>query len=100
MVHFEIVRGLRAIGATAKLALFDQLCQTMTIFPVTAFPVTAEILDLAADLWATGKQLGKPRTDADVITAATALIHGRELVTGNLSHFDWISGLKVSSWRK
>ena len=67
---------------------------------MTIFPVTAEVLDRAADLWATGKQLGKSRTDADVIIAATALIHGRELVTGNVAHFDWISGLSVSSWRK
>jgi tRNA(fMet)-specific endonuclease VapC len=95
MVHFEIVRGLRAIQAAAKLAAFDQLCQTMTIYPVTA-----DVLDRAADLWATGKQLGKPRTDADVIIAATALVHGLELVTGNVDHFNWISGLTVSSWRK
>lgn len=95
MVQFEIVRGLRATNATAKLAAFDQLCKAMTIYPVTA-----EVLDRAADLWATGKQLGRPRTDADVIIAATALVHGRELVTGNVAHFAWISGLTVSSWRQ
>jgi len=95
MVHFEIVRGLRAIKATTKLSAFDQLCQSMTIYPVTA-----EILDLAADLWARGKQLGKPRTDADVIIAATALKQHRTSVTGNTAHFERINGLAVSSWRK
>lgn len=95
MVQFEIVRGLRAIQAVAKLAAFDQICRTMTIYPATA-----EVLDRAADLWATAKQLGKPRTDADVIIAATALVHDRALVTGNVSHFDWISGLTVATWRQ
>ncbi len=95
MVYFEIARGLRAINATTKLDAFDQLCQSMTIYPVSA-----EILDLAADLWAKGKQLGKPRTDADVIIAATALNQQRTLVTGNVSHFDWINGLTVASWHK
>ncbi|MEM9354154.1 MAG: hypothetical protein AAGA92_14185 [Planctomycetota bacterium] len=45
MVHFEIVRGLRSIGATTKLAAFDQLCQAMTVFPVAA-----DVLDQAAHL--------------------------------------------------
>lgn len=95
MVYFEIVRGLRAINATTKLAAFGQLCQSMTIYSVTA-----EVLDLAADLWAQGKQLGKSRTDADVIIAATALKQQRTLVTGNTAHFDWISGLRVANWHE
>ena len=78
-----------------KLAAFEQLCQAMTIYPVTA-----DILDRAADLWADGAAQGKPKMDADVIIAATALVHGRELVTGNVPHFDWINGLTVSSWRE
>ena len=93
--HFEVVRGFRWQKATTKLAAFEQLCQTMTIYPVTAY-----ILDRAADLWADGATQGKPKMDADIIIAATALVHQRELVTGNAAHFNWINGLAVASWRK
>lgn len=93
--QFEVVRGFRWKKATAKLATFEQLCNSMTIYPVTD-----DVLDRAADLWSDGATQGKPKMDADIIIAATALIHGRELVTGNLPHFNWISGLTVSSWRK
>lgn len=92
--RFEIVRGLRWRGAVHKLAAFEQISQAMTIYPVTA-----EILDRAAWLWADGAVQGKPKMDADVIIAATALVHGRDLVTGNVAHFQWISGLTASSWR-
>ena len=93
--RFEVVRGFRWKKAAAKLATFEQLCNSMTIYSVTD-----DVLDRAADLWADGATQGKPKMDADIIIAATALIHGRELVTGNLAHFDWISGLTVSTWRK
>lgn len=92
--QYEIVRGFRLRKATAKLAAFEQLCQAMTIYPVTA-----DVLDRAADLWADGATQGKPKMDADILIAATALVYGLELVTGNGTHFDWINGLTVSSWR-
>jgi predicted nucleic acid-binding protein len=37
--------------------------------------------------------------DADVMIAATALYHGRTLVTGNTVHFAWVPGLKILNWR-
>jgi len=42
---------------------------------------------------------GHPGRDADLIIAATALEHGRVLVTGNTLHFAWVPGLKLSNWR-
>ncbi|MDC0934812.1 type II toxin-antitoxin system VapC family toxin [Pirellulales bacterium] len=93
--QYEVMRGFRWRKATAKLAAFEQLCKAMTVHPVTA-----DVLDRAADLWADGATQGKPKMDADILIAATALIHGLELVTGNVSHFNWIDDLKVLSWRK
>jgi tRNA(fMet)-specific endonuclease VapC len=93
--QYEVVRGLRWRKATVKLAEFLRLCEAMTVYPITA-----DILDRAADLWAGGAALGKPKMDADLLIAATALVRGRELVTGNLTHFDWIEGLVVTNWRK
>jgi hypothetical protein len=41
-----------------------------------------------------------PHADADVLIAATALEHGRVLVTGNTAHFSWIPGLAIEDWRQ
>ena len=62
-------------------------------------PVLDEILELAADLWVTGRSQGLAPMDADVVIAATALHHGRTLVTGNTVHFAWVPGLKIVNWR-
>ena len=39
---------------------------------------------------------GRPLADADLQIAATALLHGLELVTGNVKHFARVPGLRVS----
>jgi len=57
--RFEVVRGFRWKKATAKLATFEQLSNSMTIYPVTN-----NVLDRAADLWADGATQGKPKMDA------------------------------------
>lgn len=54
---------------------------------------------MAADLWVTGRKSGLVPKDADLIIAATALGHGRTLVTGNTAHFSWIPGLTLQDWR-
>jgi predicted nucleic acid-binding protein len=42
---------------------------------------------------------GHAHRDADLIIAATAIEHGRTLVTGNTSHFQWVPGLQIDNWR-
>jgi len=58
------------------------------------------VVDRAADLWVVAHHGGLPATDADLLIAATALEHGRALVTGNTTHFSWIPGLTVEDWRQ
>lgn len=41
---------------------------------------------------------GHPLPDADLLIAATALMHVDHLITGNTSHFSRIHGLKVTNW--
>jgi predicted nucleic acid-binding protein len=38
--------------------------------------------------------------DPDLFIAATALHFRRVLVTGNIDHFSWISGLTIEDWRE
>ncbi len=93
--RYEVVRGLRRKRATAQLQRFETFCQHSQIFAVND-----EVLDRTADLWVTAYRGGHPRNDADLLVAATALEHGRVLVTGNAAHFAWIPGLTVEDWRQ
>jgi tRNA(fMet)-specific endonuclease VapC len=92
---YEIIRGLKANRAARQLAGFLKTVGTSDVFPVSL-----PILMRAAELWADGRKLGHPHDDADLIIAATALEHGRVLVTGNVGHFVWITGLTVEDWRQ
>src|SRR5437588_1622818 len=90
MTRYEIIRGYRDQNATTQLARFSVFCQHAIVFAVTD-----AIFDRAAELWVTGRQGGHPHNDADLIIAATALEHGRVLITGNTAHFAWIPGLRL-----
>ncbi|MBI3862270.1 MAG: type II toxin-antitoxin system VapC family toxin [Planctomycetia bacterium] len=94
ITRYELLRGLKEKNASSQLARFQAFCQQTTIFPVAD-----DILDRAVDLWVAGRTQGLAPKDADVIIAATALHHGRVLVTGNLAHFAWIPGLTINNWR-
>jgi tRNA(fMet)-specific endonuclease VapC len=95
MTRYEVARGLKARSAARQFQQFLAFCQHALILPVTD-----AILDRAADLWAAANLAGRPRNDADLIIAATALEHGMVLVTGNSPHFAWISGLTIQNWRQ
>ncbi len=73
----------------------DVFCQHSFIFPVTD-----AIFDRTADLWVTARNSGLVTRDADTIIAATALEHGRVLVTDNTRHFAWIPQLRLADWRQ
>jgi tRNA(fMet)-specific endonuclease VapC len=90
---FEITRGLLAKRAANALAAFAQLVDDSDVLPVSI-----PVLQRAAELWSEAYRIGRPRGDADIIIAATALESNRVLVTGNTSHFDWISGLTIADW--
>jgi tRNA(fMet)-specific endonuclease VapC len=94
LTRYETLRGLLDKKATAQLAKFAVFCQQSLVLPISD-----AILDRAADLWVTAGKKGSPRSDADLIIAATALEHGYVLATGNAAHFSWIPGLTLDDWR-
>jgi predicted nucleic acid-binding protein len=94
MTRYEVLRGLKEKQAVAQLANFQVFCQHTLVLRVTD-----SIFDQAADLWAHGRAQGLAPKDADLVIAATALYHGRALVTGNTPHFAWIPGLSLANWR-
>ncbi len=95
MTWYEVLRGLKAKQATRQLATFTTFCNHSIVYPLSD-----AILERASDLWLEGETGGHPHRDADLIIAATALEHGRVLVTGNTRDFVWIPGLTVEDWRQ
>lgn len=93
--RYEVIRGLKAKGATRQLAQFATFCAHSAILPVTD-----AIFDRAADLWGSARAAGRPQKDADLLIAATALEHGLTLATGNTADFSWIPGLAIEDWRQ
>jgi tRNA(fMet)-specific endonuclease VapC len=91
---YEITRGFLATRATSGLARFAQLVDESEVLPVSI-----PVLERAATLWSEAYRRGRPRGDADIIIAATALESNRVLVSGNTAHFTWIPGLTVMDWR-
>jgi tRNA(fMet)-specific endonuclease VapC len=92
--RYEARRGLMERGADKQLTRFNVFCTHTLVLPITDV-----LLDRAADLWVVARRKGLPARDADLIIAATALEHGRSLVTGNDTHFSWIPGLRLENWR-
>lgn len=94
MTRYEMLRGLRAKNAAKQLQRFATFCQNSVILQLSD-----AIFDRAADLWVTTHAVGRPKKDADLLIAATALEHGMNLATGNAADFSWITGLTLEDWR-
>lgn len=58
-----------------------------------------DVVNVAAEVYANLYREGQLVSDADILIAATAMVHGLDLVTENPGHFQRIRGLRVSSWR-
>jgi tRNA(fMet)-specific endonuclease VapC len=95
ITRYEILRGLKAKGATKQIQAFDDFCNQNIILPITD-----ETVVKAADIYADLRQRGAPIGDADILIAASALIRGWAVVTNNEAHFLRIPELQVINWLK
>lgn len=95
ITRYEILRGLKVKGATKQALVFDRFCQKSMILPLTD-----EIVVEAAEIYADLRGRGELISDADVLIAASALVHGFEVVTNNEDHFRRIKRLQVENWLK
>ncbi len=86
--RYELLRGLRAREATAKLTAFNRFCGRNNVLPLTD-----AIIDKAADIYAHLHRRELLIGDADNIIAATALVHSLILTTNNERHFNRVPGL-------
>ena len=93
ITRYEILRGLKAKNAVVQTAAFDKRCQESQVLPLTDAVVVR-----AADLYAYLRTRGQLISDADLLVAATALIHNLVLVTNNIDHFGRVPGLQLDRW--
>ena len=93
ITRYEILRGLKAKDASTRIEAFNRFCEASDVLPLTD-----EIVDLAADVYARLYGAGRLVGDADILIAATALVHRLAVVTNNESHFRRIPGLDVENW--
>ena len=77
------------------MAAFDRFCAANHILPITD-KIIVQAADIYADLHRRGELIG----DADILIAASAMIHNLAVVTNNENHFGGIAGLQVENWLK
>jgi len=93
ITRYEVLRGLKAKNAIIQLQAFDRLCAGSQIVPLTDDAIVK-----ASDIYAELRRRGEPIGDADILIAASALIHGLAVVTNNEAHFNRVPGLIVENW--
>ncbi|MBV9866253.1 MAG: type II toxin-antitoxin system VapC family toxin [Abitibacteriaceae bacterium] len=95
ITRYEILRGLKAKGATTQLAAFERFCQANEVLPLTE-NIIMRAADIYADLYKRGQLIG----DADILIAATAQEESLILITNNENHLGRVAGLTVENWLK
>jgi len=70
-----------------------QFCQSIILLPVSS-----NVVNTFGSLKAKLCRRGETLEDFDIIIAATALAYELTLVTGNVGHFDRVSGLRIENW--
>ena len=95
ITRYEILRGLKAKGATRQEENFQRFCANNQILTLTD-DVISQAAEIYADLYKRRDLVG----DADILIAASALANGFGVVTNNERHFTRITGLSVENWLK
>jgi len=93
ITRYEILRGLYVKASKKQLSSFDKMCANSRILPITE-----EIIEQAANLYADLYRKGDLISDADILIAATAIKHGLAVVTNNQKHFCRIQNLSLANW--
>ena len=93
ITYYEIQRGLLRSNATKKLAWFQQFCQDYPILFLNDLRIFEKASEIHADLTNRGKII----QDADILIAATAIIHNLILVSHD-SDLARVKYLQLENW--
>jgi tRNA(fMet)-specific endonuclease VapC len=94
ITRYEILPGLKAKQAARQVAAFEARCRASDVLPLSD-----AVVDRAAEIYGELHRAGQLISDADILIAATALVHGLPLMTNNAAHFSRVPGLTWGSWR-
>ncbi|MGB3513974.1 MAG: PIN domain-containing protein [Microcoleaceae cyanobacterium] len=78
--------------AAVKLSIFNKFCQKVTIL----FLENLEVIEKASEIHIDLRRKGRPRQDADILIAATAIIHNLTLVS-NDSDMSIVVGINLEN---
>jgi tRNA(fMet)-specific endonuclease VapC len=91
----EVERGLHVRQAAVQREQMNLLRPYLIILSATE-----EVALLAADLYTSLRDSNQLLPDADLLVAATALLHDLTLATSNGRHFGRIAALRLVDWRE
>ena len=74
-----------------------QNIETRVLMALTVLPYDVEAARVYGEIEAALAQKKQMLADADLQSAATAIVHGLELVTGNVKHFSRVPALRIHS---
>lgn len=94
VAYYEVIRGLKAIGASSKIKEFMKMYEKMEHLPldIAAFN---KAIDIYVNL-----HKGNQIEDNDIYIAAIAMVNNCTLVTANERHFGRINELNYVNWRE
>jgi tRNA(fMet)-specific endonuclease VapC len=90
---YEIERGLKARAAQKQLIAFEELCRRSRVLILDE-----KIADCASSIYARLASHGELIGDADILIAATAIVHKMGIATNNRKHFERIPELHIECW--
>ena len=93
ITYYEVQRGLLRSNATKKLAWFQQFCQDYPILFLDDLRIFEKASKIHADLTNRGNII----QDADILIAATAIIHNLILVSHD-SDLTRVKDLQLENW--
>jgi len=88
----EILEGLLETKNKKKLVQFNDLLKTVVVINVD-LPIIKKFASMRKSL----REKGLLIDNFDLLIAASCLVHDLVIVTGNVSHFKRIAGLKMYS---
>ena len=93
ITYYEVLNGLYFKDAKSQLAKFERFVELNHILPLTN-----EIAQEAATIYAVLRSQGQPIGHNDVLIAGTAIVNNLTLITNNINHFSRIKGLDIDNW--
>ncbi|MDB9456243.1 type II toxin-antitoxin system VapC family toxin [Dolichospermum circinale CS-534/05] len=93
ITYYEVQRGLLRSNATNKLAWFQEFCQDYPILFLNDLRIFEKASEIHTDLTKRGKII----QDADILIAATAIIHNLVLVSHD-SDLTRVKDLQLENW--